>query len=219
MGLHPSWPIQAKLAIDQPGDRYEQEADRVASQVVRTISPSCQCPMQRQEYRDLQEAVKLRRKVAGAGFAHATGSASTDPGLEPAIQGARGKGKPPSLQARAFTTGQDIFLRQGEYQPASTEGQRLLAHELTHVVQQDGSRLQPIQPQATGQAIQTPNSLEQDGSAKRESRISGEGIDASRVHQVNRTGLPDQLKAGIESLSGIDMSDVRVHANSPSRRG
>ena len=30
----------------------------------------------------------------------------------------------------------------------------------------------------------------------------------------NRTGMPDGLKAGIESLSGIDMSDVRVHANS-----
>ena len=32
--------------------------------------------------------------------------------------------------------------------------------------------------------------------------------------EPNRTGLPDQLKAGIESLSGMDMSDVRVHANS-----
>ena len=30
----------------------------------------------------------------------------------------------------------------------------------------------------------------------------------------NRTGMPDGLKAGIESLSGIDMSDVRVHHNS-----
>lgn len=33
-------------------------------------------------------------------------------------------------------------------------------------------------------------------------------------HMPNRTGLPDRLKAGIESLSGIDMSDLRVHANS-----
>lgn len=32
--------------------------------------------------------------------------------------------------------------------------------------------------------------------------------------EPNRTGMPDRLKAGIESLSGIDMSDVRVHANS-----
>lgn len=31
----------------------------------------------------------------------------------------------------------------------------------------------------------------------------------------NKTGMPDQLKSGIESLSGIDMSDVQVHHNSP----
>jgi hypothetical protein len=44
-----------------------------------------------------------------------------------------------SIQARAFTTGQDIFFRQGEYNPGSRPGQELLAHELTHVVQQNGS--------------------------------------------------------------------------------
>ncbi|MFM6122295.1 MAG: DUF4157 domain-containing protein, partial [Sphaerospermopsis kisseleviana] len=42
-----------------------------------------------------------------------------------------------SVQARAFTTGQDIFFRQGEYNPGSRGGQELLAHELTHVVQQN----------------------------------------------------------------------------------
>src|SRR5690606_32343190 len=41
-----------------------------------------------------------------------------------------------SLNARAFTTGNDIFFRQGEYRPDSVSGQKLLAHELTHVVQQ-----------------------------------------------------------------------------------
>ncbi|MCB0099283.1 MAG: DUF4157 domain-containing protein, partial [Caldilineaceae bacterium] len=37
------------------------------------------------------------------------------------------------LQARAFTTGKDIFFRQGEYNPESRDGKELLAHELTHV--------------------------------------------------------------------------------------
>ena len=41
-----------------------------------------------------------------------------------------------SIQARAFTTGQDVFFRQGEYDPGSKDGQELIAHELTHVVQQ-----------------------------------------------------------------------------------
>jgi hypothetical protein len=42
-----------------------------------------------------------------------------------------------SIQARAFTTGQDVFFRGGEYDPGSRGGQELIAHELTHVVQQN----------------------------------------------------------------------------------
>jgi hypothetical protein len=41
-----------------------------------------------------------------------------------------------SLSARAFTTGNNIFFSRGEYEPGSQSGQKLLAHELTHVVQQ-----------------------------------------------------------------------------------
>src|SRR6185295_5189390 len=44
-----------------------------------------------------------------------------------------------ALSARAFTTGQDIFFRHGEYDSKSSAGQELLAHELTHVIQQSGS--------------------------------------------------------------------------------
>ncbi len=40
------------------------------------------------------------------------------------------------LNAKAFTTGSDIFFRDGAYSPQSSSGQELLAHELTHVVQQ-----------------------------------------------------------------------------------
>ncbi|BCL35121.1 DUF4157 domain-containing protein [Nostoc sp. MS1] len=47
-----------------------------------------------------------------------------------------------SIQARAFTTGQDIFFRQGEYSPGSNSGKELLAHELTHVIQQNGGAVQ-----------------------------------------------------------------------------
>ncbi|MEQ9235910.1 eCIS core domain-containing protein [Coleofasciculus sp. E2-BRE-01] len=47
-----------------------------------------------------------------------------------------------SIQAKAFTTGKDIFFKKGEYQPDSKPGQELLAHELTHVVQQNGNQVQ-----------------------------------------------------------------------------
>ena len=41
-----------------------------------------------------------------------------------------------SVQAEAFTTGSDVFFKSGKYAPESTDGKRLLGHELTHVVQQ-----------------------------------------------------------------------------------
>jgi hypothetical protein len=41
-----------------------------------------------------------------------------------------------SMGARAFTTGSDIYFASGEYKPSSPDGQRVLGHELTHVVQQ-----------------------------------------------------------------------------------
>ncbi len=47
-----------------------------------------------------------------------------------------------SLSARAFTSGQDVFFRSGEYNPGSSSGQELLAHELTHVVQQNKGAVQ-----------------------------------------------------------------------------
>lgn len=40
------------------------------------------------------------------------------------------------VNARAFTHGSDIYFNRGQYAPESGEGRRLLAHELTHVVQQ-----------------------------------------------------------------------------------
>ncbi len=41
-----------------------------------------------------------------------------------------------SIGALAFTSGQDIFFRQGEYSPGTSSGVELVAHELAHVVQQ-----------------------------------------------------------------------------------
>jgi Domain of unknown function (DUF4157) len=44
-----------------------------------------------------------------------------------------------SVQARAFTTGRDVFFARGEYRPGTAAGDRLLAHELAHVAQQRGA--------------------------------------------------------------------------------
>jgi Domain of unknown function (DUF4157) len=46
-----------------------------------------------------------------------------------------------SVQAEAFTTGNDVFFKSGKYAPETSDGRGLLAHELTHVVQQNSGRV------------------------------------------------------------------------------
>jgi Domain of unknown function (DUF4157) len=55
-----------------------------------------------------------------------------------------------SLSARAFAYGRHIYFNEGEYQPETQEGKRVLAHELTHVIQQGGSQTRlPVQQHVT----------------------------------------------------------------------
>jgi hypothetical protein len=175
-------PIQTKLTIGAPGDKYEQEADTIARKVVSQInSPVAQAKpatkvLQRQPVgRDITVspfAGMMQAKEAIAG-----GPASQD--LESSINRAKGGGQSldaglqqsmgqamgadfsgvkvhtdanshqlnQSIQAKAFTTGQDIFFKQGEYNPGSKDGQELIAHELTHVVQQKGGSTVQREPE------------------------------------------------------------------------
>ena len=45
-----------------------------------------------------------------------------------------------AVNARAFTVGRDVVFRAGKYVPGKSEGRRLMAHELTHVMQQSGKK-------------------------------------------------------------------------------
>ncbi len=171
----PQIPIQRKLTIGQPNDKYEQEADRVAAQVVNQIhAPTALAPaVQREEMPEEELQMKPIPQLQTSGDAIAA-----PPDLETAINQARGGGQSldqtirepieqamgadfsgvkvhtdaqadqlnRSVQARAFTTGQDVFFRQGEYNPGSRGGQELIAHELTHVVQQNGGGVQRSRP-------------------------------------------------------------------------
>jgi len=58
------------------------------------------------------------------------------------------------LNAQAFTVGNDIYFNQGQYNPNSNKGKHLLAHELTHTVQQSGSQVKKLQKKSDNQTIQ-----------------------------------------------------------------
>lgn len=64
------------------------------------------------------------------------------------------------LGAQAFTHGSDVYFGAGKYDPGSTEGQRLLGHELTHVVQQGGGvQRKMIQCDFAPQSLPTSNGV------------------------------------------------------------
>ncbi|WP_425579042.1 DUF4157 domain-containing protein [Streptomyces echinatus] len=62
------------------------------------------------------------------------------------------------LGARAFTSGNDIFFNSGEYNPSTPDGYELLAHELTHTLQQSAgpSQGRAVAPRAAGQRAAGP---------------------------------------------------------------
>ena len=97
-----------------------------------------------------------------------------------------------SIQAKAFTTGQDVFFRQGAYEPGSRGGQELLAHELTHVVQQ-------------GEAA----SIQGKGDRRVRDVMQGQ----EPLLNQTKIGTQDLSHAGIENLTGWSKDNVRIHSN------
>jgi Domain of unknown function (DUF4157) len=89
-----------------------------------------------------------------------------------------------ALAARAYTVGHNIVFASGAYAPASAEGRRLLAHELTHVVQQDGSS------QAGGALIAGPTGTAHEQEAE---RVAGAVAAGGRATPVTRSPTAVQL--------------------------
>ena len=182
--------IQPKLTINEPGDKYEQEADAMSDRVMRMSAPvgevgdegmvqtkplninaiqrkctTCEQEekVQRQEMEgeETLQTKPLMRKAADGGY-------PATPQLSSQLHSSKGGGNPlpkqtlgsmnqafgadfskvrihtnsqaaemsQGIQAKAFTHGSDIYFNQGQYSPETSEGKRLLGHELTHVVQQ-----------------------------------------------------------------------------------
>lgn len=111
----PARPIErkstsGKLSIGASNDPFEQEADLVAMRVMR--SPAL----------DESNGFAMRPR-----YDFTQVRVHNDPR---AAESAR------SVSALAYTVGRDIVFGEGQYEPGTVNGKRLLAHELTHVVQQ-----------------------------------------------------------------------------------
>lgn len=159
-------PMQRKLAIGATTDPLETEADRVAAQVMRTpdssLSLSAPAPALRRksagESSGMLAPPIVHRVLESPGQPLDTGIRSY---MEPRFQadfsrvrvhtGALAAESARAVNALAYTVGTDLVFSSGQYQPHSSSGGMLLAHELAHVAQQRSAPMPWVQRQgATG---------------------------------------------------------------------
>lgn len=167
----PTGVIRGKLVINEPRDKYEQEANYVSEQVMRMPEPQRQCACggtcpKCQTQQLVQEHERLRTKRVGSDDLGQTAAppiisdvlrsfgqpldAATRAYFEPRFghdfSGVRVHTNPRaadsvrSVGALAYTVGPNVVFSAGRYDPSSTAGRQLLAHELTHVRQQAAAR-------------------------------------------------------------------------------
>jgi hypothetical protein len=149
-----------KLAINKPGDEYEQEANLAAEQVMRTTKPSPQGQVQEKEEQLLRSKPLVDRRVSSN-----VGTSEAPPIVHEVL---RSPGRPLDTPTRAFmesgfghefssvrvhddakaaesaqaigalayTVGHNVVFGPGAYAPKTRSGRLLLSHELSHVIQQ-----------------------------------------------------------------------------------
>ena len=152
--------LQTKLAVDLPGDEYEQEADRVADQVMAAPAHPV-----------VNGTTPRIQRFSG----HSNGQMDAAPASVDRVLASPGRPLDPTLRqdmgqrfvhdfsqvrvhadadteqsaeqvnAYAYTVGHDIVFGAGRFAPGTHEGRRLIAHELTHVVQQTGRVVASLQ--------------------------------------------------------------------------
>jgi len=194
-----------RLAISEPGDALEQEADRMADLVMRTpdapASPAGRALQRKCVVCEEEEKSKLQTKRRSSDGGHPVTSAPPivhealrSPGQplgEPtrmfmesrfrrdfgdvrvhtdgrAAESAR------AVNALAYTVGRDIVFASGNYSPYSSAGRRLIAHELTHALQQG------VPASASASRLESPHGAPEHG--------ADEGANSALVGSVSPLG-------------------------------
>jgi hypothetical protein len=204
--------VQPKLRISQPGDADEVEADRVADQVMKMPAPGPETKIgsgnklgrERQNYKEStavneQPIVNQVLQSPGMPLDHAARS-FFEPRFGHDFSQVRVHCDPKAaasardMGALAYTVGRDLVFANGEYNSSSDAGRKLLAHELTHHVQQSTHVSRCAPPRASTYAAE----VESDRNAER----IGTGAEA----QVNVTAPVSLAKKGDQGDPVADRS-------------
>ncbi len=188
--------LQPKLTVNQPGDRYEQEADRVAEQVMRMSAPQ----VQRQPVEEEEEQLQAKEKPGQTPQIQRTcseceGEVQRQPieEEEELLQPKAMPGQTPQIQRMCSECEEDMFR-----QPIEEEEEMLQAKELPEQMQR-----QPIEEEEEMlQAKEKPGtSLDmKPGTAAHIKALNGGG-----------SPLPEPMRAFFEPRFGHDFGHVRLH--------
>lgn len=165
--------VRAKLEMTEPGDYDEQEADAVANTVMsggkiaREISGGSS-----------SSGIAVPRRMESR-LLHSQGGGQPMPqGLRSMMESSFGRdlsqvrlhtdsnaiSLSSSIHARAFTLGNNIYFNRDQFSPDTASGQRLVAHELTHVIQGRGVLGRETEPEEESQTgITAKNTADKNG--------------------------------------------------------
>lgn len=146
--------IQTKLAINRPGDEYEQEADRIADQVMAAPAHEIVSGAKPRIQRfPTQLASQVEAVPASVDHVLASPGKPLEPTLRKDMEehfgydfsrvrvhtGTLAEQSSRDINANAYTAGNNIVFDADRFAPETHDGKRLIAHELTHVMQQTGA--------------------------------------------------------------------------------
>ncbi len=149
--------VQKKsLTISNSGDAGELEAEQVSRKIMSGESVEIHgagSTVNRKSESNSEVTPEFQTKLEGNKGAGQSLDDSIRTEMEPKFgadfgavkihTGSEAHGMSEGINATAFTHGQDIYFKNGAYQPNSDQGKELLAHELTHTVQQSSTDIQP----------------------------------------------------------------------------
>ncbi len=205
--------IQAKLGIRQPGDAYEWKADRMAEAVVRIPEqaghcvPGCSPSLQRlasdspaADYvpADLEEVLNSPGKpLDGTIRAFMESRFGYDFGHVRVHADAQAGASAQALNARAYTVGCHVVFGTGQFSPDTTDGKKLIAHELAHTIQQSRG-------QTPARSTMNPETATED-SYEREARTAAQDI-------FNDTSVDVGYRIGAATIQRLPQAVVAAAA-------
>jgi hypothetical protein len=216
--------LQASLTIGAVDDAQEREAERVADAVLSAptryadggVASSVSEVVARASGPDGRSAGTRHAVPASVAEALAGAGAPLAPALRHDMEfrfgqdfsqvrlhaGEAAERSARDVRARAYTVGHDIVFAAGRLAPGTPEGRRLLAHELTHVLQQSGDRESLVGKPAGAPVLQRAATVTRNGMV-----LSAEEIAADPAREKMRVGTGERSAKVCHSVNAGGTAD------------